>query len=150
VATSPVATEVATSQESTSPNDHHENRSLLDISIGDALKTSNKSYRYSKFELDTWTQAGRKRNRKDQVLVNVEVINDMIVFLKQLSDYFDAPHNDSENLRVALRFGAKLMQRRCGDIVAEVPASSDLAQCGTLASTQRKGNCMAEEDHLYD
>lgn len=74
----------------------------------------------------------------------------MIVFLKQLSDYFDAPYNGSENLRVALRFGAKFMQRRYKDIIAEVPASSDLAQCGTLASTQRKGKCMAEEEHLYD
>lgn len=42
------------------------------------------------------------------------------------------------------------MQRRCEDIVAEVFASSDLAQCGTLASTQRKGKCMIEQEHLYD
>lgn len=97
-ATSPVATEVATFQESTSPNDHHEKRSRLDINIEDALKTSDKLYRCSKSELDTWTQAGRKRNRKHQVMINAEVINDMIVFLKQLSDYFDAPQNDSENL----------------------------------------------------
>ncbi|KAJ5902763.1 hypothetical protein N7495_003291 [Penicillium taxi] len=149
-ATSPVATEVATSRESTSPNDHRAKRSLLDISIEDALKKPNKPYRCSKLELDTWTQAGRKRNRKDHVMVNVEVINDMIIFLQQLSDYFNAPHNDSESLRVAIQFGAKLMQRSCEDIVAEVLASSDLAQCGTLASTQRKGKCMAEEEQFYD
>ncbi|KAJ5643560.1 uncharacterized protein N7484_006067 [Penicillium longicatenatum] len=149
-ATSPVPTEVATSRESTPPNDHREKRSLLDVSREDVPIKSNKPYRCSKLELDTWIKAGRKRIRKDQVVVNVEVINDMIIFLQQLSDYFNAPRNDSESLRVAIQFGAKLMQRRCEDIVAEALASSDLAQCGTLASTQRKVKCMTEEEHFYD
>lgn len=99
------------------------------------------------FELNTGIQAGRKRLRKDQVMVNVEVINDIINCLQYLSSYFDTLHHNSENLRVVLQFVIKLLQHRRGDSVISGFGSNDLVHVGTSASLQH--TCLYVSYHFH-
>ena len=145
------ATELVDSSQPTPIDKGIGNQASTEFSIGDTLRRWQRDGP-STVAPSAFTGTKKKESHREQILISVDFIDDVMKCLQQVYDCLGTNHHDINACRVALQLATGIMQHRCEDVITRSKTAKNHVQGRMLTSTLRERTCKygINEDHLYD